>query len=391
MQRFLLFTATASQRGRSWFFLFLLSLFSLAQAQHTPFESAIALFEAKLATDVANDSLGAITAGVFVENKVVWKKGFGWADPQNQIPAGGETIYRIGSISKSMTAVLMIQMTKKGHFSLDDPIERFLPEIKLLQLPAGSKPVTFRLLATHTAGFAQEPDLPDAAAGPIETWEQKIIASIPTITFIAKPGDKYSYSNIGYGVLGLAVSRAAQRPFMDLMHEFMFSPLGMSSTAFILTTDMKERLSVGYANEQASPIGPGKPAYEHAGRGYKVPNGGVYSTVDDLAKFAMSQMGILPLPSIGPEELVEIRTRHVRSNQNASYGFGFSISDAEPGMVIVGHGGSVAGYTANLVFEPSEKIGVVLLRNYNRGSTNLGQAARALLRELVTIRRQEQR
>ncbi|MEX1274602.1 MAG: serine hydrolase domain-containing protein, partial [Bacteroidota bacterium] len=232
MQRFFPFTTTASQRVRILFFLLLLSLFSLAQAQHTPFESAIARFEAKLATDVANDSLGAITAGVFVGNTVVWKKGFGWADPQRQVPADGETIYRIGSISKSMTAVLMMQMIKKGYFSLDDPVERFLPEIKLLQLPAGSKPVTFRLLATHTAGFAQEPDLPDAAAGPIETWEQKIIASIPTITFVAKPGEKYSYSNIGYGVLGLAVSRAARRPFMDLMQEFLFTPLGMSSSAF---------------------------------------------------------------------------------------------------------------------------------------------------------------
>lgn len=390
MQRFFLFTATSSQRVRILFFLLLLSLFSLAQAQHTPFESAIARFEAKLATDVANDSLGAITAGVFVGNTVVWKKGFGWADPQHQVPADGETIYRIGSISKSMTAVVMMQMIKKGYFSLDDPVERFLPEIKLLQLPAGSKPVTFRLLATHTAGFAQEPDLPDAAAGPIEAWEQKIIASIPTITFVAKPGEKYSYSNIGYGVLGLAVSRAARRPFMDLMQEFLFTPLGMSSSAFILTPAMKERMSTGYANEQASPIGPGKPAYEHAGRGYKVPNGGVYSTVDDLAKFAMSQMGLLPLPLVGPKELAEIQTRHARSNQNASYGLGFTISDAEPGMVMIGHGGSVAGYTANLVFEPTEKIGVVVMRNYNRGSTTL-LTTRSLLKELISARRLEQR
>ncbi|MBI3111558.1 MAG: beta-lactamase family protein [Ignavibacteriales bacterium] len=391
MQHNSVLLAQNSVRRSLWGSLFLLCFFAFVQAQHSPFESAIARFEAKLSADVANDSLGAITAGVFVGNKVVWKKGFGWADPANRIPADGETIYRIGSISKSMTAVLMVQMINKKYFSLDDPIERFLPEIKLLQLPPGSKPITFRLLATHTGGFAQEPDLPDAAAGPIETWEQKIIASIPTITFIAKPGEKYSYSNFGYGVLGLAVSRAAKRPFMDLMHEFVFTPLGMKNSAFILTPAMKVQMSVGYANEQASPIGPVKPAYEHAGRGYKVPPGGVYSTVEDLAKFAMSQMGLLPLPSFGPNELAEIQTRHARSNQNASYGLGFSISDAEPGMVIVGHGGSVAGYSANLVFEPAEKIGIVLLRNYNRGSTNLGQAARALLKELVTVRRQEQR
>jgi len=83
---------------------------SIVYGQHTPFVSAIARFEAQIAQDVAKDSIGGITAGVVVGNNVVWKRGFDWADVANRIPADGETIYRIGSISKPFTAMLMMQL-----------------------------------------------------------------------------------------------------------------------------------------------------------------------------------------------------------------------------------------------------------------------------------------
>jgi CubicO group peptidase (beta-lactamase class C family) len=116
--------------------------------RHTPFEAALARFEQSLAEDVAADGVGSIAAGVVVGNDVVWAKGFGWADVGNQIPADEDTIYRIGSISKSFTAVLMMQMMEKGLFMLDDPVEKYFPEIVELQdKPEGTPPITFRQLA----------------------------------------------------------------------------------------------------------------------------------------------------------------------------------------------------------------------------------------------------
>lgn len=175
------------------------------------FDSALERFGTQLAEGVAADSIGAISAGVVVGDQVIWGRGFGWADRERQIPADAETIYRTGSISKSFTAVLMVR------------------------------------LASHTAGLVREPQLRRAAAGPISSWEDKIIASIPTTSFQDPPGVRYSYSNIGFGILGLTISRAAGSSFIKLVHEMIFDPLGMKSSTFIITPELQGRLSTGYA------------------------------------------------------------------------------------------------------------------------------------------------
>ena len=360
---------------------------SIVFGQHTAFVSAIARFEAQIAQDVAKDSIGGITAGVVVGNNVVWKRGFGWADVANRIPADGGTIYRIGSISKSFTAMLMMQLAHKGVLRLDDPVERYLPEIKnLTNVPSNARPITLRQLATHTSGLALEPKLPDAAAGPIAGWEEKILASIPTIPFVASPGEKFSYSNVGYGILGLAISRAAKRPFMELVKEFIFDPLGVENTAYIVTSAMQSYLAAGYSNEDPAKIDAEKPAREHAGRGYKVPNGGIYSNIDDLALFMQAQAEALNTRILSEENRQEMQRIQTSESQKTGYGLGFSVSITDAGVKMVGHGGSVAGYSAYLVFDPDSKIGVILLRNYNRGSTNLGQAAKMLLSQLIASR-----
>lgn len=141
------------------------------KAKHTSFQAAIARFEAQLAQDVAEDSVGSISAGVLVGNDVVWSKGFGWANIEQQIPADEATIYRTGSISKSFTAVLMMQMIEKGVFKLDDPVENYFPTIKELRdKPENASPITFLHLASHTAGIIREPKLKGVASGPINQW-----------------------------------------------------------------------------------------------------------------------------------------------------------------------------------------------------------------------------
>ena len=346
-------------------------------------QAAIARFAAQLESDVQADSIGSIAAAVVVGNSVVWTDAFGWADREQQIPATPETIYRTGSISKSVTAVVMVQLVEQGVLRLDDPVARYFPAInQLADAFDRARHITFRHLASHTAGLIREPQLPGAAAGPIETWEEKIHASLPTTSFRTAPGARYSYSNIGFGILGLASSQAAGKPFMDLVHEGLFEPLGMTSSTFILTPEMAQRMAVGYLNRGDS-IDAALPALEHAGRGYKVPNGGVYATVGDLARFIAGQTGAASPSILTPESRAEMHRLQTPGSTTQGYGLGFSVRRDEAGHWVVGHGGSVAGYTAFLCFDPETRIGVVLLRNYNRGRTNLGRSATVLLADLV--------
>ncbi|NIM57934.1 MAG: serine hydrolase [Candidatus Aminicenantes bacterium] len=354
------------------------------EIKQNPFQAAISRFEAQLAQDVAEDGVGSISAGVVVGNDVVWAKGFGWADIEKQTPADEETIYRTGSISKSFTAVLMVQMVEKGYFKLDDPVEKYFPEINnLADRPEGAKPITFRHLASHTSGLSREPNLKDAASGPISQWEDKILASIPKTSYLSPPEERYSYSNIGFGILGLAVSRAVGKPFMDLVQEHIFSPLAMTSSFFILTENHIPHLAMGYVKRGDGTLNAEFPAKEHAGRGYKVPNGGIYSTVGDLAKFVAAMTGSSSARIFSEETRNEILSRQTPEG-GGGYGLGFTIRTDEEGFTSAGHGGSVAGYNASMVFHPESKIGVVVFRNYNRGKTNLGRSTRDLLKELAS-------
>jgi len=346
----------------------------------------IARFRDRLAADVRADSIGSIAAGVVVDTTIVWAGAFGRADRDRGVSADARTIYRIGSISKSMTAVALMRLVGRGTVGLDDPVVKYLPEFAGL---GGGVPeartITLRQLASHTGGLVREPALEGAAAGPIAEWERKVIASVPTTTLRSAPGTAYSYSNIGYGILGLALSRAAGEPFMDLVRRTLFEPLGMASSTFIIRPPLDARLAAGYENARDGSIDAATPALEQAGRGYKVPNGGVYSTVHDLARFIALLTGALGddvLPANARAEMLRRQT----PDGGQGYGLGFFVRTDSAGNRLAWHSGSVAGYTALILFDPDRRIGAVLLRSYARGATGLQAAAEDVVRGLVADR-----
>ena len=358
-----------------------LSGVSSVAAQFTEFESAIARFDAEVANGVAQDAGGAVSVAIFRGGEVVWQKGYGWADIKNHLAADAWTIGRTGSISKTFTAVLMMQLAERGVIDLDEPVVNHLPAIaELVDPPVNVSTLTFRMLASHTAGLVREPALEGAADGPIFGWEGKIMASIPRTGFKTPPLTEYSYSNIGYGILGLALSRAAGVPFMDLMETLIFDPLGLSSTTFILDSpDLWARMSVGYDRDRATgTVSSELATREHFGRGYKVPNGGVYSTVGDLAVFAAALMGEAPVQILSDDSRLNMQTAQPPAT---GYGLGLQITDGEQ-IPLFGHGGSVAGYNADFRFDPETRLGVAMLR-----TTSYNPPMSGLLRALIVADR----
>jgi CubicO group peptidase (beta-lactamase class C family) len=345
-------------------------------AQFTTFEQAIANFDAAVAAGVAEDTAGCVSVAVFIGDEVVWSKGYGWADIENRVAATADTIGRTGSISKSFTAVAMVQLAERGILDLDDEVSTHFPEFENIASPQdGMEPITFRMLASHTSGLIREPRMIGAASGSIYQWEDKILESIPNTSLQTPPTTEYSYSNIGFGILGLASSRAANVPFMDLVTDQIFKPLGMSSSTFIIDTpELWARMSVGYSRNRAGEVSAEAATREHFGRGYKVPNGGIYSTVGDMAKFAAAMMGETSVQILSAESRDEMLTLQPPAT---GYGLGFNVREGE-GSKIVGHGGSVAGYNADLAFDLTSKIGVAMLR-----TTSYNPPTGPLLRRLM--------
>jgi CubicO group peptidase (beta-lactamase class C family) len=351
--------------------------------------SIIDEFENQLQKDVKDDHInGSISAAIVKNNKMIWSKAFGPSNINGHVLANTQTIYRAGSIAKSFTAFLMMQLVQDGTIELDNPIELHFPQIRELEGYSDSTKITFRQLASHTSGLIREPKLEKADSGPIEEWENKVIQSIPTTSFENKPGEKFSYSNIGYGILGLALSRAANQPFIKMIEEKIFKPLKMENSFFVVPQHQLENLSQGigggpFGDEENDIEGPKN---EHRGRGYKVPNGGIYSTPADLGKFLMSNLGN---PNILDKKYLEMmHTNQTPEKTYHSYGLGFQLYQ-DPAIKIVEHSGGVLGYSAYFGFEKDFGYGVIIMRNYNWGTTNWDFGPKILLRKLVDFEKKQ--
>ena len=331
-------------------------------------QTVIDNFDNQLKEEHLRDTVGSISAIVFIGNKIVWSKVFGKADNEKGTNASVNTIFRIGSISKTFTAYLMMLLVQDGTIRLDEPVAKYLPEIKQLKRKAGidSSDITFRELANHTAGLEREPGLPNAAAGPIGEWENKVLNSIPTTDVTSSPGTKFSYSNIGYGILGLALSRAAHQPFMELIENRIFKPLQMDSSFYRIHVGYADRIAVGYHRNNVSGKRDGQlAATEYAGRGYKVPNGGIYTKTGDLARFMMAQYSDSDRLAKKYREMMQ--TIQTPGDGKRGYGFGLFVVNADDGSTFAGHDGAVAGYTAFMLFNPRSKVGAIVMRDCDDG------------------------
>ena len=358
-------------------------------AMQTPeWDDAIRVFSEGLSAQVAQDAVGGIAAGVIVDGDLVWAKGFGLSDRDHRTPMAPSAVSRTGSISKSVTALVLMRLVDRGVVHLDDAVSMYLPEFSsVARRRPDADPVTLRHLASHTAGLEREPsNVEEMVSGPIEQWEERIVESLRNTAFDSVPGARYQYSNIGFGALGLALSRAAGVPFIDLVQREVFDPLGMVGSSFVVVGgELEPRLAMGYANGRDGRIDAETPRREHGGRGYKVPNGGVYSTVADLGRILGAVAGVPGLRILSEPSRREMITVQTPEEPDRGYGLGLSIQRLEEGLSIVGHGGSVAGYTAYMAVSPETGIGVVLLRNYGAGKTDLGGAAQLLIEELSRL------
>ena len=343
-------------------------------------DAVIAAFAAQLAADVEADSAGSLAAAVVVDDSVVWTEAFGMADREAGSPAGPETLYRAGSITKIVTAVAALRLAAAGVIDLDEPVARRVPEIVgLAGLQTTDRPITIRDLATHTAGLEREPSSSLAARGARAGWKRKTLASIPLTERRSSPGSAYEYSNVGYAVLGLALERAAGRPFEVLVAAEVLEPLGMRNSFFAVPRRERNRLAAGYVNLENGPADPRVPRAEHRGRGYKVPSEGLYSTVGDLARLVMALSGALGDAVIDESSRAAMLVApDVGGDDRAGYGFGLQLTRLG-GRLLAGHIGTVEGYKAYLVFDPATRVGAVILRSYNRGATNLGATAQRLV------------
>jgi CubicO group peptidase (beta-lactamase class C family) len=324
-----------------------------------------------VSAEFAKDSIGSITVGVIAGSQLAWTRSVGFADMKTRRLADRNTVYRIGSITKPFTAVMLMQLVEDGRVQLSDPVERYLPEVeRIASRPRGASPFTFLQLATMTAGLAREPaEAGPFWTGPVSAWEKKLRDALPHTSYTSFPGTEYSYSNIGYAILGAALARVAHQPYTEWQRSRVFRPLGMERTRFEVDPTIAADLAVGYEVNGDGTLDDQTAAREaRDGRGYKVPNGAIFTTVDDLARFVALELGRGPDGVLARPMLDEAFGGLVATDRflETGYGLGF-MAMSRDGYSYLGHSGSVAGYRAAMYYDRGKNLGVVVFRNVGGG------------------------
>jgi CubicO group peptidase (beta-lactamase class C family) len=372
------------------------STLPIAARQQTPdaLTAALARLDLDLAADFARDGVAGASVGVVSGSRLIWTRHYGFADVEARRPPTNDTDYRIGSITKQFTALMLLQLVEQGTVRLSDPIETYVPEVKSLQHQfAGSPPITLVQVATMMSGLAREPAVPAAEFmdGPVRHWDTKVVELLPRASYEYEPGTQYLYSNFGYAVLGVALERAAGQPYTEYVAQHIFRPLGMTRSAFEPTPGVRTDLAHGYARQDGKPDRTG-PDQELDGRGYKVPNGAIFSTINDLATFVAWELGEGP-DAVLSKATQDANYRRVYSatdtratlTMTSGYGIGFQAT-RRGDLVLLGHGGSTGGYHASVLFHRPSHLGVIVLRNCDFCGFDAGPVSVRVLETLASAK-----
>lgn len=292
---------------------------------------------------------------------------YGQINQGDQRPLNGDTVFEIGSITKIFTALLLADMVQQGEVSLNDPVAKYLPpDVKVPQ--RHGHPITLADLATHTSGLPFFPsDVPvtdlKAAIRVLATYSvPQLYQFLSTYELPREPGTRWEYSNLGFGLLGAALSRRAGKDYESLVRARITGPLGMKSTAITVSTKMKARMGVGHDSKLQPASAVNMPAFVAAGC--------LRSSATDLLTLLAAFMDYKD-SRLAPAMAAMLKTR--REGPGFPQALGWWIALSKPGDDgIIAFGGQTQGYASTIAFDPRTRVGIVVLSNGTEDDGGIG-------------------
>jgi CubicO group peptidase (beta-lactamase class C family) len=291
-----------------------------------------------------------LSVAVAIDGTTIWSEGFGHSDLANKIPVTPATRFRIGSVSKPLTAAGLALLVERNQLDLDVPVQTYIPDF-----PEKEGPITSRLLAGHLTGIRNYRGREAASNLPYPNLRSglKIFEDDPLEN---PPGTKFSYASYNYNILGVVVEAAAQENFLAFMEQNVIGPLGLAQTrpdhAGAIDPDLTKFYET-WLNGNFIP----SPSVNLS---YGWPSGGYLSTAEDLVRFgnAHLQQSFLKLPSLK----LLFTSQMTSARKPTHYGIGWFV-----GRDIVYHGGDSFGGTAILLLRPASRTVVAVTANGGMG------------------------
>lgn len=304
--------------------------------------------------DVQHRSVGIVVGVIDAQGRRV--VAYGHLNQDDVRPLNGNTVFEIGSVTKVFTSLLLSEMVQHGEAALNNPVAKYLPATVKVPERSG-KQITLADLATHTSGLPRMPTnfAPKNPNNPYVDYSvDQLYQFLSSYKLTRDPGAQYQYSNLGAGLLGLALSRRAGMAYGELVRKRICDPLEMNNTRITLTPQMKARLAVGHDAALK--------AVEnwHLGAAF-AGAGALRSTANDLLKFLAANLGYTRTP-LATAMAAMLDVRRPTGIQGLQVALGWHIFTND-GKEIVWHNGGTGGYRSFIGFDPRSHVGVVVLSN----------------------------
>jgi serine beta-lactamase-like protein LACTB len=324
--------------------------------------------EALIGAEMTRLGVPGVAAAVVAREELVWSAAFGMADLENSVPVRTATMFRLGSISKPITATAVLQLHERGKLDLDAPIQRYVPTF-----PEKPWPVTVRQLLAHLGGIRHYRE-GEFSSTRRYSGATEALHIFRNDALAHEPGTKFLYTTYGYNLLGCAVEGASGQSFLDYVRANVFEPAGMFTARDDDAQALIPHRAQGYVKNAAGEL-------RNSGladTSNKVPGGGLCATVEDVARFAMAlQGGVL----LSRDTLARMLTRQTTRNGRAiGYGLGFFLTEHERVREAWHTGGQQR--VSNVVYlQPDRRVAVVLLTNLE----GIGPQLTDLAREIANV------
>jgi CubicO group peptidase (beta-lactamase class C family) len=357
----------------------------------SPVKATLEGLDERIVTAMNHYVLSGMAVGVVQDGRLIYGKGFGLAEARSQKPVTCDTAFRIASISKTFTAIAVMQLWEQGKFNLDDPINDHLRAYKVLHPDPAAPAVTIRHLLTHTSGIGEMRDLADLFQGAIfhkNEGEVKPGEPMPSLAEYYRgnlqpdvyPDEKWAYANHAFGTLGQLIEDISGEPFPEYMRNHVLDPLGMHHSDFLLNERVKDELAQGY----------------HLKKGLlkeaeflsfpEMAAGSLISSVNDVALYLAALMngGANENGSvIKPETLdMMMKPQYQPDPHLAAMGLGLFLEDLD-GHPAIWHGGALDGFNSAIWVAPQDKLAVFVAANSNTRA--IYSIAEGFLRNLLGL------
>jgi CubicO group peptidase (beta-lactamase class C family)/D-alanyl-D-alanine dipeptidase len=354
-----------------------------AQAPPGKYAEAIAALEQWLEREIPAKKLPALSLALVDDQATVWAKGFGWQDQDHAMHASPDTLFRVGSVSKPFTALLLMLFVELGLIDLDAPIQTYLPELQPINKT--DKRITLRQMLSHRSGIVRESPVGNYFDDTEPTLAETV-KSLNGIELVYAPETKTSYSNAALATVGYVLERTQKKPFPRLMEEKLLRPLGMTSSSFEPAPELRKRLAKAimwtyHGREFAAPTW-------DLGMG---PAGSLYSTPNDMARFLKFLFSRGQQPKLIQEKTLEqmwtiqFPDKPQSTAARSGFGLGFFMSEFE-GRRRIGHGGAVYGFATEFAALPDDKLGVIVCSSKDVSNAITRRVADTALRMMLAVR-----